>query len=56
LKTVTVSPRSISGPAASTTVATDSTLARMVAVAPSYRCRTVTGSPDRVASMMKAAL
>ncbi|TPG14950.1 hypothetical protein EAH86_15540 [Pedococcus bigeumensis] len=54
LNTVTVSPWSISGPAASTTGTMDITLARIVALAPMNWCRTVTGRPDRVASMMKA--
>ena len=53
LNTVTVSPRSISGPEASTTVTSETSFTRIVAVVSAKTCRTVTGSPDLVASIRK---
>jgi hypothetical protein len=53
LNTVTVSPRSISGPDPSTTRIRDSSFTLIVAVVSANTCRTATGSPDRVASIRK---
>jgi hypothetical protein len=53
LNTVTVSPRSSSVPAALRTGIRESSFTRIVTVVLVNTCRTVTGSPDLVASMRK---